>query len=296
MNVISQAIELGSEVVTTLCNYFTVCPNGGFYNYKKNEICTLKPLSRECVSTQCDVRNYPQKLYRVGRQMIQSKKGQIPRNVKHYIYVSEFSKSILEPLLPENSNYYPVSNPIVEKHYKQADISKNDDFIMVARLSPEKGPQLFLDAVHNINTGGILIGEGEWRPLDIEKFKTVEFTGWLSHEDLMKKMSCAKALIFPSLLYETQGLAVLEAASLGVPAIVPDTCAARDLIIDGETGLIFRGGDLQDLQSKMQILMDDTEYLISLGENAYEAFWKEPPTLSSHANDLLSVYNKILNP
>ena len=295
-SVISQAIDLGFEVVITLHDYFTVCPNGGFYNYEKNEICTLKPLSRECISTQCDVRNYPQKLYRVGRQMIQSKKGQIPGNVKHYIYVSEFSKSILEPLLPKNSNYYLVNNPIVAKHYKPADISNNESFVMAGRLAPEKGPQLFLDAVHNLNASGILIGDGDWRPLDIEKYKSVEFTGWLSHEDLMTKISCAKALIFPSLLYETQGLTVLEAASLGVPAIVPDTCAARDMIIDGETGLIFKGGDLQDLQLKMMILMNDTEYLIKLGENAYEAFWKEPQTLDSHVKGLLSVYNKILNP
>jgi len=32
---------------------------------------------------------------------------------------------------------------------------------------------------------------------------------------------------------------VLEAAALGVPAIVSDACAAKEAIIDGETGLLF---------------------------------------------------------
>ena len=295
-SVIDQASRHGFKIILTLHDYFSVCPNGGFYNYQKKQICNLKPLSLECIRAQCDIKNYSHKLYRVGRQLVQSKVGQIPLEVNNYIYVSEFSKSILEPLLPEDSNYYPVKNPIVAKHYKPADISNNSSFVMVGRLAAEKGPQLFLDAVHNLNTSGVMVGDGDWRPLDIEKYKSVEFTGWLSQEEVMTKISCSKALIFPSLLYETQGLTVLEAASLGVPAIVPDTCAARDLIIDGETGLVFKSGDLQDLQSKMKILLNDTGYLMALGENAYEKFWKEPPTLDRHVNELLNVYNKVLNP
>ena len=46
----------------------------------------------------------------------------------------------------------------------------------------------------------------------------------------------------------------------------------------------------------MKILLNDTDYLMALGENAYEKFWKEPPTLDRHVNELLNVYNKVLNP
>jgi len=50
-------------------------------------------------------------------------------------------------------------------------------------------------------------------------------------------------------------LVVLEAAALGVPAIVADTSAARDLVRDGHTGLWFKGGDALSLRAAMQRLM-----------------------------------------
>lgn len=38
----------------TLHEYFTVCPNGGIYNYKKGRICDVKPNSLECLFCNCD--------------------------------------------------------------------------------------------------------------------------------------------------------------------------------------------------------------------------------------------------
>ena len=35
----------GLPAIYTIHEYFQFCPNGGFYNYQKHEICTLKPMS-----------------------------------------------------------------------------------------------------------------------------------------------------------------------------------------------------------------------------------------------------------
>ena len=43
------AFKMKFKVVLTLHDYFTACPNGGYFNYKKNEICHLKPLSMKCI-------------------------------------------------------------------------------------------------------------------------------------------------------------------------------------------------------------------------------------------------------
>ena len=42
-------------------------------------------------------------------------------------------------------------------------------------------------------------------------------SGWMSHRDSMRALREARALVFPSLWYETLGLVVLEAAAIGVP-------------------------------------------------------------------------------
>ena len=48
--------------VYTMHEYFLACPNGGFYNFQKQAVCTVKAMSAACWATNCDSRNYPFKL------------------------------------------------------------------------------------------------------------------------------------------------------------------------------------------------------------------------------------------
>lgn len=41
--------DSGFKVLVTLHEYFLVCPNGGFYDYKKHRICHLKACSAKCI-------------------------------------------------------------------------------------------------------------------------------------------------------------------------------------------------------------------------------------------------------
>ena len=67
------AFKMKFKVILTMHDYFTACPNGGYFNYKKNQICHLEPMSVKCRRCNCDSRNYGFKLYRVLRQFIQNK-------------------------------------------------------------------------------------------------------------------------------------------------------------------------------------------------------------------------------
>ena len=100
-------------------------------------------------------------------------------------------------------------------------------------------------------------------------------------------------VVLPSRWYETQGLVVLEAAARGVPAIVPDQCAASDFVDDGITGLVFRTGDLVDLEHKLRQLTDPA-LAARLGGAAYEKYWQAPATMASHTERLVAVYESML--
>ena len=106
-------------------------------------------------------------------------------------------------------------------------------------------------------------------------------------------MENSRAIVVPSLWYEASPLVVLDAAASGVPAIVADTCAARESVIDGVTGLWFRGGDAQDLSKKLRNLKDDG-LATRLGQNAYDHYWANPQTLATHADQLEKCYAKMV--
>lgn len=292
-SVIRVAIRQGFKVVCTLHDYFSACPNGGFFNYRTQRICGERPLSLNCIATNCDVRNYPQKLWRVARQAVQSKIGLIPDGIKHFIFISEFSKSKLQPFVPKGAHVYRVDNPINVVREDRIDVASNRELVFVGRLSPEKGVVMLAAAANRINLAPIFVGGGECHEQVLAACPKASITGWVSRGKVLEYLRTARALILPSLWYETQGLVVAEAAALGIPSIVPDTCAARDMVENGKTGLWFRGGDEDDLLEKLLVIQRDNA-AEKLGNNAYEKYWSNPTTLIKHIKELERCYQNVL--
>ena len=89
-----------------------------------------------------------------------------------------------------------------------------------------------------------------------------------------KYMSKAKALIFPSLLYEGAPLTVEEALNLVLPCIVSDSSSAVEKIIDGKNGYIFKSNNIDDLKNKI-LLIDKLKYKKVHISNSKEMYIQE---------------------
>jgi glycosyltransferase involved in cell wall biosynthesis len=292
--VLHEAISRGFKVVITLHDYFLACPNGGFFDYQAQQICHRQPLSIGCMTTDCDTSGYRHKLWRIERQFVQRDLSNSPRGVRHFISVSQFSLDVMRPFLPENCTIYPVPNPVEAIQEPAAAVDRNPGFLFVGRISQEKGVLSLVGAAKRAGVQITLVGDGGWRDKCAERNPDARFTGWLSPEEVREQMRKARALIFPSLWYETQGLVVLEAAALGLPSIVSDVTAARGMVDGGVTGLWFRGGDEEDLAAKMELLQD-AGTCTRLGAAAYEKYWAQPFTMSRHVAALESCYEKMLS-
>ena len=293
-SVIRRALDLGFQVVLTLHEYFSVCPTGSFFIHPTQQICHLRPMSAACIATNCDSRNYANKLWRVGRQWMQSHPGRLPSHVRHYISISEMSERIIAPLLPDAARIYRVHNFIDIEQEPAIDAGGNVLFTYAGRLSPEKGPQMLAACATSHRFPLQIIGDGPLREVLAAQLPEAIFTGWLQKQHLRKALQRSRALILPSLWYETQGLVVSEAAALGVPAIVPSTSAACEWVKDGVTGMIFKGGDAADLGEKIAYLQDNPGKARAMGLEAYQQYWFKPTTLSHHCEQLEVVYGKML--
>ena len=292
-SVIRTTLNAGFMIVCTLHDYFIACPNGSFFNYSTGQICRLEPLSPQCIISNCDSRSYGHKLWRVARQIVQKTSGKMPYGLQHFITVSDFSEAILRPFLSPQASVYRVPNPINVSREPPVLVANNESFVMIGRLSSQKAPLLFARAASRLGLTPVFIGEGECREEILKQNPTAVITGWCSSSDVMQHMKRARGLIFPSLLYETQGLVVLEAAAHGVPAIVSDNCAAREAVVDGVTGFWFKGGSVDDLAEKLRLLLDDSR-ASAIGQRAYTHYWKNPTTLDRHVDGLEVVYQRML--
>ena len=64
------------------------------------------------------------------------------------------------------------------------------------------------------------------------------------------------------------GTTIIEAAAAGVPAIGSRIYGVTDAIVEGETGLLFEAGNLQQLVQSMRTLAGDASLRSRMGENA----------------------------
>jgi len=293
-SVIHEVLKRGFKLVCTLHDYFSVCPNGGFYNYTKQQHCEITPMSMSCILTNCDARSYSQKLWRYCRHLVQQQVAGMPSRVEHFISISNYSESILQPFLSSLAKIYRVRNPIDINYSPASSPASSDSFCFVGRMSPEKGGRLFASAAYLAKVPAVFLGTGIEEPLIRESYPSAQLRGWQDRSGVIATVRSSRALVLPSLCHETQGLVVLEAAALGVPAIVSDDCAGREAVIDGETGLLFKSGSVEDLSMKISLLRDDPVLTAQLGLNAYERYWAAPCTLTNHVHELAVCYRRIL--
>jgi glycosyltransferase involved in cell wall biosynthesis len=292
-SIVRQCIQKDISTVVTLHDYFLACPNGGFYNFQKVKPCPLIGLSIACLFEDCDQRNYSHKLWRFTRQLAQKKLGRLPDGLKNFIALSDFSLRILQPYLPEKCNLWQVYNPIEITKQPPVDVEKNNTFIVLGRLAPEKGSYFFTRAAKQAGVEILLVGDGPERATIENEYSSENITGWLPHHEAIDKLNQARVHVLPSLCYEVSPLAVYEAAAKGVPSIVPTTSAACKFIKDGETGLLFTGGDEHSLVEKILRFTKPGEAQ-RMGLSAYNTYWKNPCSIESYLEKLENIFSEIL--
>ena len=288
---IVRAVAAGYRAVFTCHDYRMACPSGTFYDARREKLCRLRPLSLRCWGAECTNQGYSVKAYRMVRSVFDQRIDRTARHVSRFLYVSEFSRRILEPLIGSEGRSRVLYNPCDVVRTAPATPASNGRFAWVGRLVPEKNPVLFAQATAHAKVPGVFVGRG---PLESEvraASSDAEITGWLEPREAQARIRSSRALVMTSTWYEAAPMVALEALAAGVPLVVPDTCAAREFISEGETGLVFQSGDVQDLGRKLAMLGDDA-LVRRLGANAYERYWAAPYDLNRHLSALVDVYRE----
>lgn len=95
------------------------------------------------------------------------------------------------------------------------------------------------------------------------------FTGWVDYDRVPDYVRLADIVVVTS-ASEGQALVYLEAQACGRTLLASDIPAAREVVADGRTGLLFRMGDIDDLTTKTLLAAGDPELRRSLGRQGRE--------------------------
>jgi glycosyltransferase involved in cell wall biosynthesis len=124
-------------------------------------------------------------------------------------------------------------------------------FIYCGRLQSNKGVDTLVRAAARAKVPLTMVGAGpdeiRLRKLSAELCADVEFTGYLSKDTLIDMVQSARAIVVPSEVNENAPLALLEGYAAGRPVIGAHIAGIPELVRDGETGALFRSGDVDEL-------------------------------------------------
>ena len=172
--------------------------------------------------------------------------------------------------------------------------SSGDFVLFVGRVCEGKGVRQLLQAWRQLpHVPLVIAGDG---PLRQEAQRTapanVSFAGVLPGEETVKQMKAARFLVFPSVGYETFGMAVLEAAACGVATIGSRLGAIPELVQDGQTGLLFDPQDAEELTAKVAWAWSHPVSMNEMGAAARRQYQRK---YSAHAGyeSLMRLYGSL---
>lgn len=144
--------------------------------------------------------------------------------------------------------------------------------LFVGKLERNKGAHLLVPAVAAAQTGLplVVLGEGSLAPTIKHDALTagvpLVLRGWVHRRDVLSVMARATALVFPSLWAEPLSRVLLEALALGTPVAAISTGGTREILTDGEGGLLV--GDVAGLGAAVGRLVGDEALRQRLSDGA----------------------------
>jgi glycosyltransferase involved in cell wall biosynthesis len=176
--------------------------------------------------------------------------------------------------------------------------------VFVGQLIPEKGVDLLIEAVRRISARSDqrlflkVAGEGHLRSA-LERLAAevlpgqVEFLGQVV--DVPTLFRSADLAVFPSRWQEAFGFVVAEAMACGIPVIASDAGGIPEVVgHDGRAGLVFRNGDVDDLERQIRFLILDPKRRARMRKTARERVEQEF-SIARMVEQYASLYEELAN-
>jgi glycosyltransferase involved in cell wall biosynthesis len=135
-------------------------------------------------------------------------------------------------------------------------------------VTVDKGADLLVKAYRSLEDPPPLVMIGRCFLPEVNQVPGVMALGAMPHPYAMEALRRSLLSVVPSILPEAFGLAALETAAAGKPIVAADIGGLRDVVADGETGLLVAPDDAEALAAALRRLLGDADLRERMGSAA----------------------------
>lgn len=172
--------------------------------------------------------------------------------------------------------------------------------VYVGRLSAEKGVDDVLHAMQQLpNERLVIAGDGPERGR-LERLAgslelgNTKFIGQIRSEERDSLIAKSRFTVFPSHAYETLGKTILESYAQARAVVASDVGSRRELVSDGETGLLYPVGDVNALAAAIRMLRARPQLAESMGR-AGRQLVRDRHMPEEQCAKLLAIYERLIS-
>lgn len=182
---------------------------------------------------------------------------------------------VREVVVPNGISLPPPTTPEARARARAELGVGHDDFVVgiVARLAPVKAHEVLLEAVAKLAPSHpglrlVCVGGGE-RETELaaltDELGVADRVRFLGVRRDVADLAAGFDVACLTSRFECQPLSVIEGMAAGVPVVVSDVGAVRDMVTDGVEGLVFPPGDASALAAHLALLADDAALRARMG-------------------------------
>ena len=281
-------------VVMHLHDYNLLCPD--IYLFRDNKICEecFNNKFYNCIRYRCKKKSLSASIIAATQRYFHNVMN-ILDDVDVFITPSKFAREKFE-----RAGFKFIERVITVPHFVSNEkggnyIPNSNGIVFAGRFIEEKGIKILLSAAKELkDIQFCLIGDGPLLQyirnfIDENNLNNIRILDWLNKEDLIDTMCKYSCVVMPSIWYETSGLSVLEAGSIGIPVIVPDNTAMTELI-SVEDGVIFNMGDVDSLIESILKITFDLDLQKKLSSSLRNKILNENNP-EQHYSKIIDIYN-----
>jgi glycosyltransferase involved in cell wall biosynthesis len=291
-SIISVAKSRGVPVVLTLHDSKPVCPT--YLRLREGRPCSLcldgqfhRVLTNRCADGS------------VGGSALLYAEAAIQRWLGSYERVDRF---LAPSQFMRDSALHRFRSEQVVLLYNGVDTSKirpstrDEGYVLfLGRLSKEKGVETLLRAHEAAGTWNLVVaGTGPLERSLRMRYHGVRFVGQLSGQALTAMISGASVIVLPSECFENCPMSVLEAMAYGKPVVASRMGGIPELVVDGETGMLFEPGEADELRDSIGRLMGDGALRARMGA-AGRIRAERHFSVEKHNAGLIDIYRSLVS-